>query len=81
MQFNNFFYSTIMVNKWVCIFTKITHFCLTDIYKMITSISRSFNWRFANQLKWDKTFNDIHYVSLLGQMSFQKQKYLIEFVR
>jgi len=39
------------------------------------SNGRSFNWRFANQIKWDKTFNDIHYVSLLGQMSFQKQKY------
>jgi TonB-linked SusC/RagA family outer membrane protein len=39
------------------------------------SNGRSFNWRFSNQIKWDKTFNDIHYVSLLGQMSFQKQKY------
>ena len=39
------------------------------------SNGRSFNWRFSNQIKWDKTFNDVHYVSLLGQMSFQKQKY------
>ena len=39
------------------------------------SNGRSFNWRFSNQIKLDKTFNDIHYVSLLGQMSFQKQKY------
>ena len=39
------------------------------------SNGRSFNWRFANQLKWDQTFNDVHYVSLLGQMSYQKQKY------
>ena len=36
---------------------------------------RSFTWAFTNQLKWDKTFNDVHYVSALGQMSFQKQKY------
>ncbi len=39
------------------------------------SNGRSFNWRFANQLKWDQTFNDVHYVSALAQMSFQKQKY------
>ena len=39
------------------------------------STGRSFTWAFANQLKWDKTFNDVHYVSALGQMSFQKQKY------
>ena len=36
---------------------------------------RSFTWAFANQLKWDQTFNDVHYVSALAQMSFQKQKY------
>ena len=36
---------------------------------------RSFTWAFTNQLKWDKTFNDVHYVTALGQMSFQKQKY------
>ena len=39
------------------------------------STGRSFTWAFTNQLKWDKTFNDVHYVSALGQMSFQKQKY------
>ena len=39
------------------------------------SNGRSFTWSFTNQLKWDKTFNDVHYVSALGQMSFQKQKY------
>ena len=39
------------------------------------SSGRSFTWAFANQLKWDKTFNDVHYVSALAQMSFQKQKY------
>ena len=36
---------------------------------------RSFTWAFTNQLKWDKTFNDVHYVTALAQMSFQKQKY------
>ena len=39
------------------------------------STRRSFTWAFTNQLKWDQTFNDVHYVSALGQMSFQKQKY------
>jgi hypothetical protein len=39
------------------------------------STGRSFTWAFANQLKWDQTFNDVHYVSALAQMSFQKQKY------
>ena len=39
------------------------------------SNGRSFTWSFTNQLKWDKTFNDVHYISALGQMSFQKQKY------
>jgi TonB-linked SusC/RagA family outer membrane protein len=39
------------------------------------STRRSFTWTFANQLKWDQTFNDVHYVSALAQMSFQKQKY------
>jgi len=39
------------------------------------SNGRSFTWAFANQLKWDKTFNDVHYVSALAQMSYQKQKY------
>jgi TonB-linked SusC/RagA family outer membrane protein len=39
------------------------------------STGRSFTWAFTNQLKWDKTFNDVHYVSALAQMSFQKQKY------
>jgi TonB-linked SusC/RagA family outer membrane protein len=36
---------------------------------------RGFTWAFTNQLKWDKTFNDVHYVSALAQMSFQKNKY------
>ena len=36
---------------------------------------RAFTWAFTNQLKWDKTFNDVHYVSALAQMSFQKNKY------
>jgi hypothetical protein len=39
------------------------------------STGRSFTWAFANQLKWDKTFNDVHYISALAQMSYQKQKY------
>ena len=38
------------------------------------STGRSFTWAFSNQLKWDKTFNDVHYVSALAQMSFQKNK-------
>ena len=36
---------------------------------------RNFTWAFSNQLKWDKTFNDVHYISALAQMSFQKNKY------
>ena len=36
---------------------------------------RNLTWGFSNQLKWDKTFNDVHYVSALAQMSFQKNKY------
>ena len=36
---------------------------------------RNFTWAFANTLKWDKTYNDVHYVSALAQMAFQKNKY------
>ena len=36
---------------------------------------RNLTWALANALKWSKTFNDVHYVSALARMSFQKNKY------
>ncbi|MDC0593621.1 SusC/RagA family TonB-linked outer membrane protein, partial [Flavobacteriaceae bacterium] len=38
------------------------------------SNQRVFTWTYANQLKWDKTFNDVHFISALAQMSFQENK-------
>jgi len=36
---------------------------------------RNLTWALANTLKWSNTFNDVHYVSALARMSFQKNKY------
>ncbi len=36
---------------------------------------RNLTWGLTNTLKWNKTFNDVHYVSALARMSFQKNKY------